>query len=424
MSKKIKYLLIILIIGILLYVGVSFISVHNFLSPKRAKIDFPDTLNLVHKDIEFKTSDNINIKGWFFPSDSVNSTKAIILCHGWTANRYETLPRVKFLLKAGYNVLTYDARACGESGGDLISLGYYEANDLLAAIDYLKSKGIKKIAADGISQGGATIVFASEKSKDLQCIIIESCFDELRNAVNNRFSSMLHIPGAIGSALMIPIAKDKLGVSVDEIAPIKVIGKIDISVFVMSGEADTRTTKEETKKLFNAVNDTKQLWLVPNAIHEDLYRVNTVEYEKRVLEFLKENIVTEFDGKATDSYGFLTFMDEQGEGFIRTGNTTYLQTLNKISRVSDGAVAEYLDGVIERIIENRPADFIKFIYKIKSKEDENNLDIAFLYSLIGIKEESLEKFNSVKKKLQNSVKENKELQNYLLKIFEKAEKWK
>lgn len=30
------------------------------------------------------------------------------------------------------------------------------------------------------------------------------------------------------------------------------------------------------------------MWLVPTAGHVDLYRVNHVEYEKQVLEFLKE----------------------------------------------------------------------------------------------------------------------------------------
>lgn len=290
MSKKVKYLLAVIILAGALYVTASVISVNNFLSAKRVSVSFPDSLSITRKDIQFKTSDSLTIKGWYFtaPQNQVNSDKAVILCHGWTANRYETLPRVKFLVEAGYNVLTYDARACGESEGDLISLGYYEANDLLAAIDYLKSTGINKIAADGISQGGATIVFASAKSKDLKCVIIESCFDELRNAVNNRFSSMLCIPGALGSALMIPLAKNKLGVSVDEIAPINFIGKIHIPVLIISGEADTRTNPDETKKLFDAANEPKTLWLVPNAGHVDLYRVNHIEYEKRVLEFLSE----------------------------------------------------------------------------------------------------------------------------------------
>ncbi len=290
MNKKLKLLLILILCGIVFYVAASFISVENFLSPKRVKINFPDTLSLVHNDVEFKTADGINIKGWYFPADSLNSDKAIILCHGWTANRYETLPRVKFLIEAGYNVLTYDARGCGESEGDLISLGYYEANDLLAAIDYVKLLGINKIAADGISQGGATIVFAAERSKDLKCIIIESCFDELRNAVNNRFSSMLYIPGAIGSAFMIPIAKNKLGVNIDEIAPVNHIEKIHVPVFVVSGGADTRTTVEETTRLFDKANEPKQLWFMPGAGHVDLYKVNPGEYEKKMLVFLKDNM--------------------------------------------------------------------------------------------------------------------------------------
>lgn len=286
-NKKLKYLIIVGVLGLALYIAASFISVNMFLCANRVQMIMPDTLKISYENVEFATSDGLVIKGWLFPA---NSDKSIILLHGWKANRYEPLPRVKFLVEAGYNVLTYDARACGESEGDLISLGYYESEDLVAAAKFLKEKGINKIAADGISQGGATIVFASQKTKDIDCIIIESCFDKLRNAVNNRFSSMLFIPGAIGSALMIPIARNKLMVDVDEIEPLKYIGNIHVPIFIVSGEKDTRTAQEETEGMYNHANQPKQLWIVPNAKHEDLFRVNPEEYKKRMLTFLSEHL--------------------------------------------------------------------------------------------------------------------------------------
>ncbi|MBX7046839.1 MAG: prolyl oligopeptidase family serine peptidase [Ignavibacteria bacterium] len=421
MKKKLKFLLTIFSAGIILYIAASFISVDRFLCANHISINFPDTLKLSHEDVQFKTSDNLTIKGWFFPA---NSEKAIVLLHGWKANRLEPLPRVKFLHDAGYNVLVCDARACGESEGDLISLGYYESEDLLAAIKFLKEKRMKKIAADGISQGGATIVFAAAKTKDLDCIIIESCYDELTHAVNNRFQSMLFIPGEIGSALMIPIAEKKLNAKVSDIAPANIISKIEIPIFVISGAKDTRTTEKETKKMYDSAKYDKQLWIVHKAGHEDLYRVSGAEYEKKILEFLSDNIVTEFKGKASDNNGFLKFMSELKEDFIKTGDTTYLKTLNDIAKVSDGAVSEMVEAEVEDILKNRPKEFISYVKKLNTKESEHNLEIYIVFVLLDVKWDGEDKYNSLKNNLMASVKGNTELESYLLRLIKKAENWK
>jgi alpha-beta hydrolase superfamily lysophospholipase len=421
LNKKIKYLLIIILAGLSLYTAASFISVDRFLCANRVEIKFPDTLNLAHENVQFKTTDNLTIKGWLFPA---NSNKSIILLHGWKANRFEPLPRVKFLHEAGYNVLVYDARACGESEGDLISLGYYEAEDLVAAVKFLKEKGMKRIAADGISQGGATIVFAVQKTKDLDCIIIESCYDELVNAVNNRFKSMLFIPGEIGSALMIPIAEKKLNANISDIAPVNYIEKIEVPVYVISGASDTRTTVEETKKIFSKAKEPKQLWIVPNAKHEDLYRVDRAEYEKNILEFLSDNIVTQFNGKSTDSYAFEKFMSEQSEEFIRTGDITYLKTLNDIAKVSDGAASEMIDIYVNDILKNRPKEFLSYIKQLNPNESENNLETFVVYVLVEAKEDGIDKFDSLRNKLLSSVKGNSELERYVTKLSNRALNWK
>ncbi|MEO7357003.1 MAG: hypothetical protein ABIY50_05760 [Ignavibacteria bacterium] len=67
------------------------------------------------ENVTFKTSDNINLKGWF--SKGSDSSKTIILLHGYKANRTELIPKAKIFKDAGYNILLYDARGCGESDG-------------------------------------------------------------------------------------------------------------------------------------------------------------------------------------------------------------------------------------------------------------------------------------------------------------------
>ena len=67
------------------------------------------------------------------------------------------------------------------------------------------------------------------------------------------------------------------------------VGKITVPKFFIAGTADRETTLQETKDLFNAAAEPKQLWLVDGAAHVDLHAVNKDEYEKRVLEFLAKS---------------------------------------------------------------------------------------------------------------------------------------
>ncbi|MCB0457859.1 MAG: alpha/beta fold hydrolase, partial [Flavobacteriaceae bacterium] len=148
----------------------------------------------------------------------------------------EMLPKADLFKEMGYDVLLYDARACGESEGEIVSLGYYEKEDLIAAVNYLKGIGKKEIAVYGFSQGGATAIMAASGIPDLKCIISEATFDNLENAIDNRFRKYLFVPGYIGTIFMKPEAEKILGISIEKIQPVKEISKIKIPIFIIGAE--------------------------------------------------------------------------------------------------------------------------------------------------------------------------------------------
>jgi dipeptidyl aminopeptidase/acylaminoacyl peptidase len=196
--------------------------------------------------------------------------------------------RAEMLRGQGYGVLLYDARGTGGSGGEIISVGYFETADLTAAVRFLHQQGVKKIACLGISQGGATILLAASKLDGVGCVIAESSYDTIRNAVDRRFRETFHIPGWLGGSLMTVFAEQKLGVKADEISPIREIPKLHCPVFIIAGTRDTKTWAEDTRRLYEAAKQPKQLWMVEGAGHQDLYDAKPAEYERRVLEFLKK----------------------------------------------------------------------------------------------------------------------------------------
>src|SRR5262249_60163667 len=96
------------------------------------------------------------------------------------------LRRARLFREAGYNVLLYDARACGESTGDFVTFGFHEAEDLLGAVEYLRTKKVERIACLGVSQGGATILFAARDLADVRWPVGESAVRALSDASRNR----------------------------------------------------------------------------------------------------------------------------------------------------------------------------------------------------------------------------------------------
>ena len=57
-------------------------------------------------------------------------------------------------------------------------------------------------------------------------------------------------------------------------------------VFVIGGAADVQTPAGETRRIFAAANQPKQLWIVDGAAHVDLHGYAGDEYERRVGQFL------------------------------------------------------------------------------------------------------------------------------------------
>src|SRR5437879_9424203 len=83
-----------------------------------------------------RARDGVVLAGWqFTPRDSNGSV--VILLHGVGDTRLGMLSHATFLLRSGFTVLLPDIRGHGGSGGELITYGIKEADDVRCWADLL-----------------------------------------------------------------------------------------------------------------------------------------------------------------------------------------------------------------------------------------------------------------------------------------------
>ena len=187
-NKLIKTSIILLIAGLLIlhfYAPRFIIEINNPIlniirSEFKPALKFEDDLTFTSKSVGFKTQDNLMLLARICKSnvDTVNGT--IILLHGIRAGKEHYVPICKRLVENGYNAVSLDLRAHGESEGKFCTFGVKEKRDIIALINYLQNeKGIKSpIGIWGQSLGGAVALQAMAIDERINFGIVESTFSD------------------------------------------------------------------------------------------------------------------------------------------------------------------------------------------------------------------------------------------------------
>ncbi len=106
-------------------------------------------------------------------TDLGGRSEAIVLGHGLTATRHYTVMGSKALPRAGYRLVTYDARGHGESDPAPSPAGY-EYRDLVADLEaVLDGLEIERAVVGGASMGAATaLAFALEHPERVSALVV------------------------------------------------------------------------------------------------------------------------------------------------------------------------------------------------------------------------------------------------------------
>ena len=199
---------------------------------------FNDRLKVNIEEVQIKTSDNINLLGWFHKKD-LNRFKTIVYFHGNAGKLENRIHKLNHFKDMNVNFLIISWRGFSGNSGKPTEKGLYE--DGKSTIDWLKNIGLsdKDIVLYGESLGTGIATHIAQNRK-FAGLVLETPFTSMVDAAKNVYP---YIPVGI-------LLKDRYENE-------KKIKHINIPVLVMHGEADQIVPFKMGKKIYEIANKPK-----------------------------------------------------------------------------------------------------------------------------------------------------------------------
>lgn len=238
--------------------------------------------NLPFQELILKTenSSTLNIAASYLPAQK---DTAVIILAGIRGNRVAGLPHANYYHKKGYGVLLIDLRATGESEGHFLSFGYHEKAELLAGVEFLNQQNISHIGAHGMSLGAATIIYSFAEKTDYAFVVLESPYDNIRQAFYNRMP-ILPLDNFIFKPLVF-WTKVMAKVEMKDLAPEDYIHLYKGKMLLIAGDREEKVRPIETQQLFDKMTTSdKYLEWIEGARHVHFFN----QYPDRMKVILDE----------------------------------------------------------------------------------------------------------------------------------------
>lgn len=247
--------------------------------------NLPQDTFLIHSNFDY----NLHSILLFNPQ---KTNKFLIINHGIGRNKWEMMKFVKPYMQLGFNILLYDLRNHGLSGGKSVTYGYFEHQDLQSVVEYVEKKYNPKIlGVHGESLGAATSVMhakINERYKMVDFYVFDCPYSDIKQLFKYRLKEDYGLPdiGIVLSANL--INKIKNGFSFSEINPLKAIQNATTPALFIHGKNDTFIPCYMSEAMYAQKPGKNELYLVEKAEHALSFATDKDTYFKRIQLFLSQ----------------------------------------------------------------------------------------------------------------------------------------
>ena len=284
-----------LIVLLVVYGLISFLIASGVTKADRKdQEDHPSAYGLEFEDVEFVSRrGDITLQGWYIFGREEKPT--LIFVHGIGSVRSgdRSVALASRLVENGFNVLMFDLRGHGSSGGDQVSGGYFEQWDVLGALDFLEGRGIPphRIGLVGFSMGAATAVLAAAREPAIGALVADSPYARASDLIAHEAARKTVFPSWI-TPIFVPtsvlMANWFYGIDLGSLVPEDAVVDLPYPILVIHGTGDSRIPYQHGQRVQQAAPAGSSIWLVPDLDHVDAFTTYPEEYVERVSAYLDD----------------------------------------------------------------------------------------------------------------------------------------
>ncbi len=281
-----------LAIPVLLIVVVAWFG-SNYLLARRPpdKADAPANYGLAAEAAEFRSGDGVLLRGWYIAAE--NSVKTIIVCSGANGSLDADVHVAPWLHEAGFNVLLFNWRAHGNSDGQIVTLGFSERYDLIAAVQFARSRGAERVGVLGFSMGGTVAIATAAVYEDINAVVADSPFVYVLSAVAGGLIER-GLPEGLSfllARLFVGTACLRMRLNLLDIDLARWVHRVaPRPLLLIFGEQDVIVSQPEVDLILARAREPKEIWRVPEAAHRNIYLQQPEEYRRRIREFFNMHL--------------------------------------------------------------------------------------------------------------------------------------
>ncbi len=195
----------------------------------------------------------VTLRGWYFDNPA-DGNCGVLFMHGFTGTRYEALYWAPLFWPHGCDLLAYDHRGHGDSSPALLTYGYHEKDDALAARNWFAQRaGLdpSRIAVGGVSYGAATALQLAPMIPEAPFVLADSSYSSLRDILTVQGEARLGRPLI---RLLMPGALWVAGLrghfDVDEVSPEKAIAAAQMPILLIHSRTDEFTPYTHSEAIY------------------------------------------------------------------------------------------------------------------------------------------------------------------------------
>ena len=222
--------------------------------PSREFPWLPSDIGMPYTDVRFDAADGTPLHGWWLPT-AAERVGHVLFAHGNGGNISDRVEHLALLTAAGFDVLAFDYRGYGHSGGRPNEAGTY-ADARAARSVLLQQPGVDpaRVFYLGESLGGG-VVTELALAHPPAGVVLTSTFTSIRDVARKHYPVIpnIAVPDAFPTLRRIPVLATPL--------------------LILHGANDELVPPEQARRLYEAAAQPKELHIFPGVGHNDVVSI-------------------------------------------------------------------------------------------------------------------------------------------------------